>query len=275
MNTLGYECGICGKKYIDITGLQSHISSDIACDIYKKKTIECENCGKKFTSNKGKKQHLEKSCLHGKKNIKTVKEILIEQQEEINKLKEIIEKKQIKRKPGRPKKVIETNTNNINNNNTNILGNNNTNIGKQEINNKVIINFGHEDIGTLTMKEKEKILNKAWLSIVELIKVLHCNEKRPESRNISITNLRSNDIYVYENGKFRTKNKDETINDLIQVRAGDIQELMEDYEGELKEKTKKAIINLLELINEKDEYQIKRTNEDVVRLIYDENSKIK
>ena len=260
-----YECEKCKAIFMNLGHFQNHIASSNACEINMKKINECNECESKFTT-KG------ALTLHKKKkhdNINELEQDNKKLKEELEKTKErikILEKE--KRKPGRPKKVI-----NLNNSGkietVNI-------VEKQKINktNNVIINFGQEDISMLTNKEKEKILNKAWSSIVELIKVLHCNEKRPETRNICLTNLRSNDIYVYENGKFRTKNKEETINDLIQVRAGDIQEILEEYEGEMKEKTRKALMNLLDLINDKDEEQLKKTNQDVSRLLYDENKKI-
>jgi hypothetical protein len=268
-----YNCEKCEKEFTQLCDFQKHVLSINGCELYVNKKYECENCGKKFSTGKTKNYHQETSCIKGNKDNKiTMKELLLQQQEEIKKMKEKIETlEKTKRKPGRPKKIEQQ---------IKISGDNNINIGKQKIindnsrTNNVIINFGQEDISMLTNKEKEKILNKAWSSIVELIKVLHCNEKRPETRNICLTNLRSNDIYVYENGKFRTKNKEETINDLIQVRAGDIQEILEEYEGEMKEKTRKALMNLLDLINDKDEEQLKKTNQDVSRLLYDENKKI-
>jgi hypothetical protein len=258
-----YNCETCGCIFNNITNFQTHIQSDKACEIFLNKSIECETCGNKYTTKRAKDAHVKKFHPDNVVNLEM----------ELDKAKEIIKnlEEKLNKKPGRPKKVISITTTSNGNNSGNI---GNINTGTQNINNinkQVIINFGEEDITKLTKTEKLDILNKKFMSLVELVKVLHCNNKYPEMRNIFLSNLRSNDIYVYQNGKFRTKDKKETLDNLIKDRAEDIQELMEDETLEISVRTQQAITKLLTLIFEEDEEQFKKTREELIRIFYDEN----
>ena len=273
----GYECEKCGKKFINIVHLQEHIKSDLACEKYMKKTIECEDCGKKFTLEKNKKSHQERSCINSKiPKKKTIKQILIEQQEEIKNLKKTLEK--TKRKPGRPKKNMGTNINNstidtLNNTNNNISTQNN--IGKQEINqNFFIVEYGNEDISELTLDEKKSILHSKYDAIRKCAEVMHCNPNHPELRNIAITNLRANTGLIFKNGKFRIRTKDGMLEDLIRDKANNVQDILDEGGIIISKATRDKLTHLLELVNENDTEQMKNLKQDLEFLLYEENKTI-
>ena len=78
------------------------------------------------------------------------------------------------------------------------LINNNNNINNGSINNGTIniVKFGSEDLSSiLSQSEVLKILNRKMSSLEESIKLIHFNDKRPQLKNIYITNLK--DQYAY------------------------------------------------------------------------------
>lgn len=65
-----------------------------------------------------------------------------------------------------------------------------------------------------------KSLSKVF---VNFIKTIHANERLPEYSNISITNLRSNYAHVKEDDKIVSKNKNQLVAELIDLRIPDIE----------------------------------------------------
>jgi len=263
-----YECEKCKKIFVQLSDFQKHMTSSNGCELYKKKKYECENCEKKFSTEKTKKYHQESSCIVDKKKKETIKEILVRQQEEIDRLKE--ENIKNKRKPGRPKKIITTNINSNNNNNNN----NNTNIGTINNQNITIIDYGSEDISMLTLEEKKAILNAKYDAIRKCAEIMHCNPNHPEMRNILISNLRANIGQQYKKGKFRIKSKDELLEDVIRDKANNVQDILEEGLVSISKIAYEKICNLLELINEDDKKQMSELKIELEHLLYEENRDI-
>ena len=83
-------------------------------------------------------------------------------------------------------------------------------------------------INTLTKKEKIKILNNGYQSFNKLIECVHFNDKYPQFKNIAITNLKDNIAYKYDNidNKFIACKKDELLEDLMDIRTIDLEEIV-------------------------------------------------
>ena len=159
------------------------------------KKIICEFCEKTFTRTYGLTCHLKK-CKRKKKQ-----ELVIQEKDnEIQELKEMVEKL-----------LLEKGTT-ITNNNTN----NSYNTTNNMTNNIIIHNYGDEDTKYIT---SDYILNllkyKPAKAIPELIKHTHFNEEHPENQNIKITNKKEPYIKVLKNDKWELQDKEETITDLI------------------------------------------------------------
>ena len=156
-----------------------------------KKNI-CEFCGKNFKRKDNLKRHLKKYCKE-KKN-KNTNDFLLKELEETrrekDKLYDYIEK------------LIEKSGNTYNIENTQ--------------NNQIVLNnFGSEDISHITDKFMEKILNIPYVSVQKLIEKVHFSNKKPENKNIALTNKKEKMIKIFKNNKWKYKSKDEIMDEII------------------------------------------------------------
>jgi len=217
------------QKY-HINDVSDNVS--IVSDNVSNKILKCKYCNKIYKHRSSKSQH-EKNCKSNKNN----------EQYEINELKkELVEVKQtllnlLNSNKIHPKtlqkinKQLINNTNNNSNNITNNTTNNNTTnnnttntINNTTINNTVNIKFGYEKISDiLNEKEMIKILNNCKMCVKESVKIVHFNDKRPEFRNILITNLRDNVAYIFDGNRFIAQNKDYILSELFDKHFGNIE----------------------------------------------------
>ena len=134
-----------------------------------------------------------------------------------------------------------------------MVNGNNNNVNNGTVNNIQIVKFGSEDIKQiLNEKEIKKILSCKYKAIEESIKQIHFNDKRPEYRNIYITNLRDDIAYVYNGSKFEAVQKHSVISDLIDQHMNNIEVSLEDYKDKLPEKTADILDKLLEKLQDEE-----------------------
>jgi len=158
----------------------------------------CDLCGKTFKTNDNKTRHIRKYCINNKsiKNGETelLKDLLMEQNEMFNQ-----ERKELY-------KQIETLLSKVGNT-TNIQSN---------IKNTINLNsYGNEDMSHITDKLKSEFIKIPYAMIPKMIEAVHFNDNKPENKNISLTNIRDNKIKIFSDNKWIYKDKDETINDLV------------------------------------------------------------
>ena len=156
----------------------------------KKKIYVCDKCGKEFSRKDNLKRHNNTRCKQlNNKNI-DYKKMFLEMKDEIKKEK-IEFGKQINL-------LIEKVGNT-----TNITQNIQLNI------------YGNEDISHITDILKNEMLKIPFAAIPKMIEAVHFNDKKPENKNISISNIRDNKVKIYSEKGWIYKDKDETINDLV------------------------------------------------------------
>ena len=118
--------------------------------------------------------------------------------------------------------------NTINNTNNTIKDNtiNNTNntIKDNTINNNtnniVINNYGDECLKHITKDQLKKfIVDNPYKSIVNLLTAIHFNKEHPENRNIVIINKRDPYLYLYIDGNWYIRNKNEIITNIISKKS--------------------------------------------------------
>ena len=214
-----------------------------------KSPLTCPYCYKEFTRSDNLNRH------YGRCKIKKKEET---NKNEINELKEIVEKLLVDNKG---------NTN-ITNNTTNNMTNNTTN---HMTNNIIINNYGDENTKYITRDYIIGLLkNKPAKIIPELIKYTHFNNAHPENQNIKITNKKEPYVKVRKNDKWELQDKDETIYDLIDRQQV---HLMDEVVGKkiescCNDSEKVNIKRCNELYNEEDkEYMKKLYNESELIII--------
>ena len=91
-------------------------------------------------------------------------------------------------------------------------------VGTTTINNTQNIqlnSYGKEDLSHITDHMKTQLLSMPYAAIPKMIESVHFNDKKPENQNIVYTNKKDNKVKIFTNNKWVFKNKDETINDLM------------------------------------------------------------
>ena len=159
--------------------------------------FECQFCNTIFKTKYIKRRHELHRC---KNNDAIINRNLKMKNNEINKLK-----KELTEERKNFKKQIELLLTKVGN----------TTINTTNTNNIQLNNYGHEDMSHITHDYKTRLLNIPYGMIPKMIEAVHFSDKKPENKNILLTNKKENKIKLYTNGKWIYKNKEETLNSLI------------------------------------------------------------
>jgi uncharacterized C2H2 Zn-finger protein len=164
---------------------------------------------------------------------------------------------------------------------TNINSNNNTTNNITQ--NITIVAYGKEDISRITNKDFRSIMRRGMLSIPELVRRIHFDEKVPENHNVYISNLRGRYVLMHDGKKWRLAD----IKEALQQIYGDHYDILETKFEELigedsldeltvdKFRTFLNYVNSNGYINEDDEQEtppnkyIEMVKEDLKKLLYE------
>ena len=182
--------------------------------------LECKYCNKIFSRIDSLGRHLKKckekeSHDNEKEDLLKLVNLLNKQIEEHQKEKEEYKKELEKRN----KKIDEL----IKKTGVNILTQNNIQ------NNIQILAYNKSDISHLTDNDYLRCLKHSNFCIPHLIKEIHFNPKKPENHNIYISNLKNNYAMVYDGNKWNIKDRDESIQNLIDDKEIIIEQKIEEW----------------------------------------------
>ena len=108
-------------------------------------------------------------------------------------------------------------------------------VGDTNIQNNIILNnYGNEDLSHITDSVKTALLSIPYCAIPKMIEAIHFNDKKPENKNIMITNKKDNLVKVFQGDKWIYKNKSETITDLVDSKYTIIDDHYEELNHENK-----------------------------------------
>ena len=201
-------------------------------DTTDKKKFSCKFCDKKFTRKDAVKRHITKYCK--KKNNNDPETLLLQLEEhkkEKEKLYDYIEK------------LIEKTGD------TNINIENQTNTQNNQI---ILNNFGHEDISHISDKFMRNMLVIPYGSVQKLIEKVHFSNKKPENKNIALTNKKEKMIKIFKNNKWKYQNRDEILDELINTNYTRIDDF---YSEKGKDKLKDTHNKIYENFQDKFENQ--------------------
>ena len=92
-------------------------------------------------------------------------------------------------------------------------------VGTQQINNYtqniIINNFGDEDVSHINKEFINYLLQGPYTMIQRYVEAKHFYDKKPQNKNIFITNKRSKYIKVFKNNKWILEDRKEVIEDLV------------------------------------------------------------
>ena len=192
-----------------------------------KKVINvCKYCEKEFSSRQTLLRHEKRYCKQ-KEDLTTKLDI---QAEIIERLEE--EKREYKKEKEKLYKQIEELIKKA--------GNTTIHHGSTITNNTINLNsYGKEDLSHITDSFKTQLIKGPFGMIPKMIEAVHFNDKKPENKNISLSNMNGKYISVYKDGKWMYCNKNEVMDELMETNYYILDSHFEDNEEELNDIQKK------------------------------------
>ena len=172
--------------------------------------LNCTYCNKSFSTKAHKRRHELHRCKENE-HIRIYKEIL-EHKKEKEKLHDYIDKLLDKQVP----------TNNTTINIDKQLNQSNTQTNTINLN-----SYGQEDLSHISDNMKMSLIKLPYTSVQKMIQQVHFNKKKPENKNIAITNKKEKMIKVFKDNKWSYKDRGETIDELIQINYGRLDDYYE------------------------------------------------
>ena len=194
-----------------------------------KKVINvCKYCEKEFSSRQTLLRHEKKYCKQ-KEDLTTKLDL---QAEIIERLED--EKREYKKEKEKLYKQIEEL----------IKKAGNTTIHSTITNNTINLNsYGKEDLSHITDSFKTELIKGPFGMIPKMIEAVHFNSKKPENKNISLSNMNGKYISVYKDGKWMYCNKNEVMDELMETNYYILDSHYEDNGKELNKTQKKRYKN--------------------------------
>jgi hypothetical protein len=196
-------------------------------------TYTCELCGRVLSTKGHLTRHIREFCPETKvKNESTIFKDLLEEQ-----------KQQFANERANLYKQIEKLLDKVGNT-TNIQSN---------IKNTINLNsYGNENMSHITDQLKTQLVKIPYGMIPKLIEAVHFNDEHPENKNIALTNSRDNKIKVYSDNKWVYKDKEETINDLVDGKYYILDAHYEQMNDSLETDSKSDFVKFKEYFNSED-----------------------
>lgn len=194
-----YTCQVCNFSTRIKTQLQRHEKTkkhqrniSKSQNQEDKNKFSCLLCNSTFSTKSNLQRHKSKNC-NGNKISETdiYKTMLLEQQKVFNE----------------ERKLIYNHIDNL----LKRVGNTTIN----QTNNIQINSYGNEDLSHITDSLKTQLLNIPFGMIPKLIEYVHFSSDKPENKNIVLANKNDNKIKIFSQGKWVYRNKNETINNLV------------------------------------------------------------
>lgn len=155
------------------------------------KIYVCEHCNKEFSRKDNLKRHMLARCKGSNEDV-DYKQMFYEMKHELLK-----EKQEFKQQINILLDKVGNTTNNI-------------------TQNIQLNSYGNEDMSHITDTLKTQMLKIPFGMIPKMIEAVHFNDDKPENKNIALSNVRDNKIKIFTNDKWVYKDKEETINDLVE-----------------------------------------------------------
>jgi hypothetical protein len=279
-----YECNKCYLIFTKKSSYIVHINRKTSCIIEyiitEDNKFKCMYCDSIFTRVDNCKFHIQ-SCNSKILKLKENENIELKQKLE-EKNKDLEEKnKELEKFKKMYNELVSKTTipiqNNITNNTTNdnsIINNTDNSVTNNIVNQNIIIKFGEEDITKLTPKEVKSILSSGFQAVQESFKLINCNPRLKEQINSYIPNLRAPYAYIYDGEKFVVKDINQVLEDIINSRCGDIQELYNNNNTKMTNIQQKSIQGLLKKIKENDKKIINEDKKEIRIAMYNNKDNI-
>jgi len=205
------------------TNIQNHNTKIPQNTTIMTQIYECHYCNKVYSRIDSLNRHL-KSCKEKKKDEEDKKNLV----NLVNLLNKQLEEQgiQLNKKDKQIEEIINKKDMQIDE----LIKKTGINIGTQNIQQNInILAYKNTDISHLTDNDYLKCLKHSNFCIPHLIEKIHFNPQKPENHNIYISNLKNNYTMVYDGNKWNIKDRDESIQSLIDDKEGMIEQKLEEW----------------------------------------------
>lgn len=208
-----------------------------------KEIYKCEMCGRELSTKGHLTRHVRSHCPE----IKHKKESTI--------LKDMLEEQKIQFENERKNlyKQIEKLLDKVGNT---------TNIQSNVKNTITLNNYGNENLSHITDSMKTQLVKIPYGMIPKLIEHVHFNDEYPENKNIALTNSRDNKIKVFSDNKWIYKDKEETINDLVDGKYYILDAHYEQVNDSLESESRTNFIKFKQYFNSDDKEFVNKLKKD-------------
>jgi DNA-directed RNA polymerase subunit F len=135
-------------------------------------------------------------------------------------------------------------------------------------NNITVTPFGKEDLSFLTLKDYTRILNKGCYSVPELLKLIHCNDSKPEYRNVYIKNFKDEYMFTFDGQDWGVERKDDVFANMIENKKNFLERKLDDMSKEL---PKYAIKMFHKFLEQSDDNEVIANIKDDLRSLFYKN----
>lgn len=209
----------------------------------KKEIFKCEMCGRELSTKGHLARHIRSHCPETKSK------------KESNIFKDMLEEQKIQFENERKNlyKQIEKLLDKVGNT---------TNIQSNVKNTITLNNYGNENLSHITDSLKTQLVKIPYGMIPKLIEQVHFNDEYPENKNIALTNSRDNKIKVFSDNKWVYKDKEETINDLVDGKYYILDAHYEQVNDSLESDSRTNFVKFKEYFNSEDKEFVNKLKKD-------------
>ena len=175
--------------------------------------FKCDYCDETFNTIPSKRRHELHRCKY---NNNTVFKMLKDKEQYIKKIEK--EKKEMEKERKELYKKIDE-----------LI----SKVGNTYNQNIILNNYGNEDMSHITDTFKTQLLKIPYMMIPKMIEAVHFSDKKPENKNIALTNKKENRLKVFKNNKWVYQNKKDVISDLMDSKYYTLDSHYEEKHDEL------------------------------------------
>jgi hypothetical protein len=207
-----YCCEKCKAEFPKKSNYDKHMNRKTPCVLEEKEKYDierksCKYCPKVLSTVHSCDVHMT-TCRYKPNDVEKLTQIIIEMNDKLNAKINVISEK-----------IDKVDKPNI------------TNVNIQ--NNMIVAPFGKEDLSFLTLKDYKNIFKKGCYSIPEIIRLIHCNDDKPEFMNVYVKNFKDEYMFTFDGKDWDIEKKDVVLSNMIENKKNLLESKFDDMQHEL------------------------------------------